>query len=76
LGTVKVSKIHGMLAHRAETAPPFELFEVKMTKFKAGVMSCSLLSAAGAHEPDLKALHANVAAFIEKTKSGMAGPTS
>jgi carboxypeptidase C (cathepsin A) len=26
-----------------------------------------------AHEPDLKALHANVAAFIEKTKSGMAG---
>jgi carboxypeptidase C (cathepsin A) len=25
-----------------------------------------------AHEPDLKALHANVAAFIEKTKSGMA----
>ena len=47
-----------------------------MTKFKAGVMSCSLLSAAGAHEPDLKALHANVAAFIEKTKSGMAGQTS
>jgi len=29
-----------------------------------------------AHEPDLKALHANVAAFIEKTKSGMAGQTS
>ncbi len=27
-----------------------------------------------AHEPDLKALHANVAAFIEKTKNGMAGP--
>src|SRR6202789_3798462 len=26
-----------------------------------------------AHEPDLKALHANVAAFIEKTDSGMAG---
>jgi carboxypeptidase C (cathepsin A) len=26
-----------------------------------------------AHEPDLKALHANVAAFIEKTKNGMAG---
>ncbi len=26
-----------------------------------------------AHEPDLKALHSNVAAFIEKTKSGMAG---
>src|SRR6202046_3832038 len=26
-----------------------------------------------AHEPDLKALHANVAAFIEKTESGMAG---
>jgi carboxypeptidase C (cathepsin A) len=26
-----------------------------------------------AHEPDLKALHANVAAFIEKTKGGMAG---
>jgi carboxypeptidase C (cathepsin A) len=26
-----------------------------------------------AHEPDLKALHANVAAFIDKTKSGMAG---
>jgi carboxypeptidase C (cathepsin A) len=25
-----------------------------------------------AHEPDLKALHANVAAFIEKTKGGMA----
>ena len=25
-----------------------------------------------AHEPDLKALHANVAAFIEKTKNGMA----
>jgi hypothetical protein len=23
-----------------------------------------------AHEPDLKALHANVAAFIEKTKNG------
>jgi hypothetical protein len=29
-----------------------------------------------AHEPDLKALHANVAAFIEKTKGGMAGQTS
>jgi carboxypeptidase C (cathepsin A) len=29
-----------------------------------------------AHEPDLKALHANVAAFIEKTKSGMAGQSS
>jgi carboxypeptidase C (cathepsin A) len=29
-----------------------------------------------AHEPDLKALHSNVAAFIEKTKSGMAGQTS
>src|SRR5277367_6116087 len=29
-----------------------------------------------AHEPDLKALHANVAAFIEKTRSGMAGQTS
>jgi carboxypeptidase C (cathepsin A) len=29
-----------------------------------------------AHEPDLKALHANVAEFIEKTKSGMAGQTS
>ena len=27
-----------------------------------------------AHEPDLKALHANVSAFIEKTKNGMAGP--
>ncbi len=26
-----------------------------------------------AHEPDLKALHANVSAFIEKTKNGMAG---
>jgi carboxypeptidase C (cathepsin A) len=26
-----------------------------------------------AHEPDLKALHANVAAFIDKTKTGMAG---
>jgi carboxypeptidase C (cathepsin A) len=26
-----------------------------------------------AHEPDLKALHGNVAAFIEKTKNGMAG---
>jgi carboxypeptidase C (cathepsin A) len=26
-----------------------------------------------AHEPDLKALHANVAAFIEKTKNGTAG---
>jgi len=26
-----------------------------------------------AHEPDLKALHANVAAFIEKTEGGMAG---
>jgi carboxypeptidase C (cathepsin A) len=26
-----------------------------------------------AHEPDLKALHSNVAAFIEKTKNGMAG---
>jgi carboxypeptidase C (cathepsin A) len=26
-----------------------------------------------AHEPDLKALHANVAAFIEKTKNGAAG---
>jgi hypothetical protein len=26
-----------------------------------------------AHEPDLKALHANVAAFIEKTKIGTAG---
>jgi len=26
-----------------------------------------------AHEPDLKALHANVAAFIEKTKTGTAG---
>jgi len=26
-----------------------------------------------AHEPDLKALHANVAAFIEKTKTGSAG---
>jgi carboxypeptidase C (cathepsin A) len=26
-----------------------------------------------AHEPDLKNLHANVAAFIEKTKAGMAG---
>jgi len=26
-----------------------------------------------AHEPDLKALHANVAAFIDKTKNGMAG---
>jgi carboxypeptidase C (cathepsin A) len=26
-----------------------------------------------AHEPDLKALHANVAAFIDATKSGMAG---
>jgi hypothetical protein len=23
-----------------------------------------------AHEPDLKALHANVAAFIEKTRNG------
>jgi hypothetical protein len=23
-----------------------------------------------AHEPDLKALHANVAAFIDKTKNG------
>jgi carboxypeptidase C (cathepsin A) len=29
-----------------------------------------------AHEPDLKALHANVSAFIEKTKAGMAGQTS
>jgi carboxypeptidase C (cathepsin A) len=27
-----------------------------------------------AHEPDLKNLHANVAAFIEKTKAGMASP--
>jgi carboxypeptidase C (cathepsin A) len=26
-----------------------------------------------AHEPDLKALHGNVSAFIEKTKNGMAG---
>jgi carboxypeptidase C (cathepsin A) len=26
-----------------------------------------------AHEPDLKALHANVASFIEKTESGMSG---
>ena len=26
-----------------------------------------------AHEPDLKALHANVASFIERTKGGMAG---
>jgi carboxypeptidase C (cathepsin A) len=26
-----------------------------------------------AHEPDLKALHANVAAFIDRTKGGMAG---
>jgi carboxypeptidase C (cathepsin A) len=26
-----------------------------------------------AHEPDLKALHANVAAFIEQTKTGSAG---
>jgi carboxypeptidase C (cathepsin A) len=29
-----------------------------------------------AHEPDLKALHANVAAFIEKTKNGSTGPRS
>ncbi|HTV97318.1 MAG TPA: hypothetical protein VME42_15020 [Steroidobacteraceae bacterium] len=29
-----------------------------------------------AHEPALKALHENVAAFIEKTKGGMAGQTS
>ena len=29
-----------------------------------------------AHEPDLKALHANVAAFIEKTKNGTSGQTS
>ena len=26
-----------------------------------------------AHEPDLKALHANVASFIEKTRNGAAG---
>jgi len=29
-----------------------------------------------AHEPDLKALHANVAAFIEKTRNGTTGPRS
>ena len=28
-----------------------------------------------AHEPDLKALHSNIAAFVEKTKGGMAGQT-
>jgi carboxypeptidase C (cathepsin A) len=28
-----------------------------------------------AHEPDLKALHANVAAFIERTRNGIAGRT-
>jgi len=28
-----------------------------------------------AHEPDLKALHANVAGFIERTRAGMAGAT-
>jgi hypothetical protein len=28
------------------------------------------------HEPDLKALHADVAAFIERTNSGMAGQSS
>jgi carboxypeptidase C (cathepsin A) len=26
-----------------------------------------------AHEPDLKALHANVAAFIERTRNGVGG---
>jgi hypothetical protein len=29
-----------------------------------------------AHELDLEALHANIAAFIERTKSGMAGQSS
>src|SRR5579862_7107358 len=46
--TVKLCKIHGMLAHRAKPRQPVELFEVKMTKFRGGVLLCSLLSATAA----------------------------
>jgi hypothetical protein len=52
-----------------------------MRTFKAGLMVCSLFCAAApasicAAAEHATALHANVAAFIEKTRGGMAGQIS
>jgi hypothetical protein len=62
--TVKVSEIHGMLGPREQPRRPGEFFEVKMTKFQAGLRVGSQHSCA------------HIAALTVKTPRGMAGRVS
>jgi hypothetical protein len=79
-----ISRHASRFARNARRSPT-RFWEIMMT-FRSGLWLCSLLLGAMAavsisaaqpgcapHQPDLKALHANVAALMEKTDIGMAG---